>query len=63
MSHGEELLFDELGHATLYPGMYKNGKLVVKVNIVGDLQKRRNGMNIETTHNVKLSEALKGCEI
>ena len=63
MSHGEELSFDKFGHATLYPGSYKNGNLVVKVNIIGDLERRRNGLNIETTHNVKLSEALRGCEI
>ena len=63
IDHGEEIKLDQLGHKTLYPEKYKDGDLVVKVSIIDDIQRRRNGLNIETIHNVKLSEALKGCEI
>ena len=58
VDNGEEIKLNWLGHKTLYPDKFKDGDLVVKVNIIDDLQRRRNGLNIETIHNVRLSEAL-----
>ena len=59
----ETLKFDLLGDCTLYPEKGKNGCLCVKVSVIQEAERWRNGQDIYSRHYVTLSQALQGCKI
>ena len=60
---GQVIELELQGHRTLYPDKGKNGKILATVRIVEESERWLVGNDVHSRHNVKLSDALRGCKI